>query len=64
MHSSTIFSSKLCDIFCFIASKDILGFDIQNIPFLDSILDNISPKLNISLNLDEFEAIAIFFLES
>lgn len=57
-NSNSIFSEYLVNTFLSIAEKDIFWFDIENISFMDFILDNISPKLNISLNLYEFEKIA------
>lgn len=55
---NSIFSQKLVDAFLSIAETDIFWFDIENISFMDFILDNISPRLNISLNLCQFEKIA------
>ncbi|KGM96798.1 hydrolase [Clostridium novyi A str. 4552] len=60
-HSNEIFSPKICNAFFEISSKDIFWFDLQNISFIDSILDNIAPKLNIYLNLEQFESIAYIF---
>ncbi|MCD3350869.1 HD domain-containing protein [Clostridium botulinum D/C] len=59
--SSNIFSPILCTKFIETASKDIFWFDLENISFVDSILDNIAPKLDIYLTLKEFEIIAYIF---
>lgn len=58
LNVNSIFSENLVNIFLSIAGKDIFWFDIENISFMDFILDNISPKLNISLDLFQFEKIA------
>lgn len=58
LNSNSIFSENLVNSFLSIAEKDIFWFDIENISFMDFILDNISPKLNIYLDLYEFEKIA------
>lgn len=60
-NSGIIFSPKVCDAFLDVASKDLFWFDLENIAFIGSILDNISPKLDIYLNLDDFETIAFIF---
>ncbi|EDS78254.1 HD-GYP domain-containing protein [Clostridium massiliodielmoense] len=60
-HSNEIFSPKICNAFFEISSKDIFWFDLQNISFIDSILDTIAPKLDIYLNLEQFEDIAYIF---
>lgn len=57
-NSNSIFSQELVDGFLYIAEVDIFWFDIENISFMDFILDNISPKLGISLDLFQFEKIA------
>lgn len=57
-NKDSIFSDRLVDAFLSISEKEIFWFDIENISFMDFILDNISPKLDITLNLYEFEKIA------
>jgi HD-GYP domain-containing protein (c-di-GMP phosphodiesterase class II) len=57
-NANSIFSQKLVDAFLDITKADIFWFDIENITLLDFILDNISPKLNVSLDLFQFEKIA------
>lgn len=54
----SIFSDRLVNAFLSISEKEIFWFDIENISFMDFILDNISPKLDITLDLYEFERIA------
>lgn len=58
INSNFIFSENLVNTFLYIAEKDIFWFDIENISFMDFILDSISPKLNIHLDMREFEKIA------
>ncbi|WP_010233254.1 HD-GYP domain-containing protein [Clostridium arbusti] len=58
INSNFIFSENLVNTFLCIAEKDIFWFDIENISFMDFILDNISPSLDIYLDLYEFEKIA------
>lgn len=60
-NSNILFSEKLCEAFLKVASNDIFWFDLENISFIDSILDNVAPTLDIYLNLDEFESIAYIF---
>lgn len=57
-NTDLIFSQKLVDAFLSIAETDIFWFDIENISFMDFILDSIAPKLSISLDLFQFEKIA------
>jgi HD-GYP domain-containing protein (c-di-GMP phosphodiesterase class II) len=57
-NANSIFSQKLVNAFWDITKADIFWFDIENITLLDFILDNISPKLNVSLDLFQFEKIA------
>lgn len=57
-NTNLIFSQKIVDGFLSIAKTDIFWFDIENISFMDFILDNISPRLGISLDLVQFEKIA------
>ncbi|QGU94175.1 HD domain-containing protein [Clostridium bovifaecis] len=60
-HSNTIFSTEIVDAFLRASSTDKFWFDLENVGFIDSILDEISPNLDIALNLDEFETIACIF---
>lgn len=62
-NKDSIFSEKLLNAFLSISEKEIFWFDMKNISFMDFILDNISPKLNITLNLHEFEKIAYILAE-
>lgn len=58
LNTNSIFSEKLVNAFLDISEREIFWFDIQNISFMDFILDNISPELNINLDLHQFEKIA------
>ncbi|MFU0824824.1 HD-GYP domain-containing protein [Clostridium sp.] len=60
-HSNTIFSRKIVDAFLKASSTDTFWFDLENIGFIDFILDEISPSLDITLNLEHFETIASIF---
>lgn len=60
-NSGIIFSPEMVDTFLKISSIDMFWFDLENISFVDSVLDESSPDLNIELSLDEFEAIAYIF---
>ncbi|WP_446897763.1 HD-GYP domain-containing protein [Clostridium sp. LBM24168] len=59
--SGSIFSPKIANAFLDISSKDIFWFDIENISFMDIIIDRVRPKLDIYFNLDEFEIVAGIF---
>lgn len=59
--SKIIFSEKIVNAFLDVSSKDIFWLDMQNISFMDVILDRVRPKLNIYFNLNEFEIIAGIF---
>lgn len=56
-----IFSKKIGEAFLTVSSKDIFWFDLENMSFIDTILDVTSPKSDIYLNLEQFEAIAEIF---
>lgn len=56
-----IFSKKIINAFLKNASKDIFWLNIQNISFEEFILDKIKPKLNIFMNIQEFEQISKIF---
>ncbi|MCH3965998.1 MAG: HD domain-containing protein [Clostridium sp.] len=59
--SGIIFSKEIADAFLDISSKDIFWFDMENISFMDIILDKVRPKLNIYFDLNEFAIIAGIF---
>lgn len=59
--TGSIFSQKIADAFLYISSKDIFWFDLDNVHFMDIILNRVKPQLNIYLNLDEFQVIAEIF---
>ncbi|MCY6369787.1 HD-GYP domain-containing protein [Clostridium ganghwense] len=56
-----IFSEEIGRAFLDVSSKDIFWFDLENISFMDLILDKIAPKLDLTLNLKDFEIIAEIF---
>lgn len=60
-YSNIIFSKEIVDAFLKASSKDIFWFDLENLSSLNFILEEIAPKLDITLNLDEFETIAYIF---
>ncbi len=57
-NTNSIFSKSLVDAFLNISEKEIFWFDIENITFMDFILDNICPEINVELDLEQFEKIA------
>ncbi|MFD3158223.1 HD-GYP domain-containing protein [Haloimpatiens sp. FM7330] len=59
--ANVIFSEEIINAFLEICSKDIFWFNIENVSYIDFILDDTSPNLQIYLNLDEFENIAYIF---
>lgn len=56
-----IFSNKLVQAFLEVAKLDIFWFNLEAISSMDFILDSISPKLDIYLDLNQFENIAYIF---
>jgi putative nucleotidyltransferase with HDIG domain len=60
-NKNIIFSSKLVNTFLEISSKDFFWFNVENISFMEFILDSISPKIDDCLNLEQFESIAYIF---
>lgn len=60
-NSGKLFSKEITEAFLIISSKDFFWFNIENISYMNFILDKISPNLDIYLNLDQFEAIANVF---
>ncbi|MCY6485659.1 HD-GYP domain-containing protein [Clostridium aestuarii] len=59
--ANTIFSKEIVDAFMKISSVEAFWFDLENVTFIDLILDKISPKINNYLDLKEFETIASVF---
>lgn len=55
------FSTNLISAFLKVSSKDIFWFNIETIASMDFILDNIAPSLDIYIDLDQFENIAVIF---
>lgn len=60
-NSGKIFSQYLVEAFVNISSKDIFWFDMQNISFMDIVINRVKPKLDVYFNLYEFEEIAKIF---
>lgn len=58
-NAESLFSHKIASAFLKISSKEIFWFDMQNVSFIDFILDNISPDMNTYIDLYEFEKIAL-----
>lgn len=56
-----VFSNKLVDAFLKISSKDFFWFNVENISFMEFILDSVSPKIDECLDLKQFEEIAYIF---
>lgn len=56
-----LFSEKLVNTFLKISSKDIFWFDLENIHYVNNILERISPKLDIYIGIDDFVTIANIF---
>ncbi|KOF57052.1 MULTISPECIES: HD-GYP domain-containing protein [Clostridium] len=57
-NTNTIFDSNVVKAFLSITQNDIFWFDLENIGFMDFILDNISPQIDTNIDLDQFEKIA------
>lgn len=57
-NSNTVFDSNVVDAFLSITQNDIFWFDLENIGFMDFILNNISPTISTNIDLDQFEKIA------
>ncbi len=60
-NSGKIFSDKLVNAFLQVCSKDFFWFNVENIDFMDLILDSIYPKTDIFIDLSQFESIAYIF---
>lgn len=60
-NSSKIFSENLVEAFCNISCKDYFWFNVENISFMEFILDSVSPKIDESLDLNNFQKIAYIF---
>jgi HD-GYP domain-containing protein (c-di-GMP phosphodiesterase class II) len=56
-----LFSEKIVNALYEVSRKDIFWCNLDNLPYMPFILDNISPTLNIYLNLKEFESISNIF---
>ncbi|MBC2579708.1 HD-GYP domain-containing protein [Clostridium sp. DJ247] len=59
--SETIFSPLLVEAFTKAASNDMFWFNVENINYMGFILDNIAPKIDMLLDLNQFEDIAYIF---
>ncbi|OAA92951.1 HD-GYP domain-containing protein [Clostridium coskatii] len=60
-NSKKIFSETIANAFLGSASSDMFWLNLQNIDFIDFILDETHPKLNMFMDLHEFEAISKIF---
>lgn len=56
-----IFSKEIVNAFLKVSSIDMFWFNMDNIQYMDFILDNISPKLDIYMDINQFESIAYIF---
>lgn len=56
-----IFSRNMVDAFLHISSTDTFWLNIENISYIDFILDKLAPKLDISINLQQVVDIANIF---
>ncbi len=56
-----LFSKEVVNSLYEVSKKDIFWCNLDNLPYMPFILDNISPSLNIYLNLKEFECISNIF---
>lgn len=56
-----LFSNEIVNALYAVAKKDIFWCNLDNLPYMPFILDNIAPELNIYLNLKEFECISNIF---
>ena len=61
INSGTLFSPEMVDAFLNVAEKDIFWFDIENMYYIDFVLDNISPNIDTYVGLKEFQHIAYIF---
>ncbi|MCR3758416.1 HD-GYP domain-containing protein [Clostridium felsineum] len=59
MESNPLFDKDVSKAFFSVAQKEIFWFDMENISFLDSILDTISPNITDKLDLQQFESFAV-----
>lgn len=60
-NSNIIFSEKIAHAFINVSKNYMFWFNIQNIHHLTFILDKISPKLDLYLDINQFEIIANIF---
>lgn len=60
-NKNIIFSNELVDTFLEISCKDFFWFNVENISFMEFILDTVSPKIDDCLNLEQFQNIAYIF---
>lgn len=56
-----LFSEEIVKALYEVSKKDIFWCNLDNLPYMPFILDNIAPPLNIYLNLKEFERISNIF---
>ncbi|AWI07101.1 HD-GYP domain-containing protein [Clostridium drakei] len=60
-NENVIFSKNLVDAFLQVSSKDFFWFNIENISFMEFILNTVSPNIDECLNLEQFQDIAYIF---
>ncbi|EET86592.1 metal dependent phosphohydrolase [Clostridium carboxidivorans P7] len=60
-NENIIFSKNLVDAFLQVSSKDFFWFNIENISFMEFILNTVSPNIDECLNLEQFQDIAYIF---
>ncbi|WP_315117897.1 HD domain-containing phosphohydrolase [uncultured Clostridium sp.] len=60
-NNNKIYSSKITEAFLRCSRKDIFWFNLENLNSMNFILDNVAPKMNLTLNLLEFEKVAYIF---
>ncbi|MDD3223974.1 MAG: HD domain-containing protein [Clostridium sp.] len=58
-NTNSLFSCRIASAFLKISSKEIFWFDMENVSFIDFILNNISPNINTYIDLYDFEKIAL-----
>lgn len=61
LYESSIFSNELVNAFSILSLKDSFWFNLDNSSFIDFILEDLTPNINIELNIKEFESIAEIF---
>ncbi len=60
-HNGVLFSPQIVEGFLKVSASEYFWLNLLNVPTMDFILDNITPKNDILISLSEFEAIADVF---